>query len=511
MRKKASSISGKGSSRSLGDSASHAALWIYGRMLAIQFFRFVAIVILARELDIRAFGIVALANVAVTFLGVLASQGVNQFVIYDRGVGSEDRVAGAFWLNVTISLVAVVVGFISAPAVAAYFDEPQLELILAVLLLRFPFDAMTRVFDAVRNKELHFRDIEIRDTAIEFCIAVASIGMALAGFGVWSLVLPALFLAPVQTLVAARTTRWSPGWDFQIKAWPRAFKYTANIIGSSLTSFVITHGDTLVVGRLMGSSLLGIYNLAWQTSNLVSKNIVNLSSKLFFPVLSAVSEDRPRMVSILRRLLHILSAIAFPTLIGLFVLADDFVNVMYGEKWNEAVLPLRVLIIYAIRYSVGSPMGTVLKALGRPDIIFKLGLLTLPFYLVAVGLGSEHGIVGVAVGVTLVRTVFGAMMFVAVAKEFEMPTRELIQPMRSPMAAALLMGFTVSLAGVCWDGVDSNYSSAKLLLLICLGICAYVLSLRIVFRETAHELAWLLSQMFGDRAVFLNRILKVSL
>jgi O-antigen/teichoic acid export membrane protein len=485
---------------SLEARTAHGALWIFGRTLSVQLIRFLAIVILARELDIRAFGIVALANVGVTFLGVLASQGV-----------AESRAAGAFWLNVTISLIAVLLGFIAAPAVAAIFDEPQLEVILATLLLRFPFDAMTRVFDAVRNKELHFRDIEVRDTAIEFVVAAGSIVMALAGFGIWSLVLPAVILAPVHTVIAAITSRWSPGWNFRIREWPRAFKYSASIIGSSLTSFVITHGDTLVVGRLMGSGVLGIYNLAWQTSNLVSKNLVNLGSKLFFPVLAAVSDDRRRVVSVLLRLLHILSAMAFPALIGLFVLADDFVNVVYGEKWNDAVLPLRILIVYAIRYSVGAPMGPLLKALGRPDIIFKLGMLTVPFYLAAVGLGSVYGIVGVAVGVTVVRTVFGVLTFVAAAREIGVPALELIAPMRSPMAAALIMSVVIFLVGTGWDQLDANYSVLKLFGLVCLGICTYFLNLRLFFRDTAYELARLSARLSGNRTIFLNRVLNVHL
>ena len=510
MKERHSDNNGVGVSNSLGESAARGAVWIYGRMLAVQLIRFVAIVVLARELEIRAFGIVALANVALMLFSVLASQGVNQFIVYDRDNEFEDRVSAAFWLNVLISLMAVVVGFAVAPAIARAFNEPLLVPILQVLLLRFPLDSMTRVLDAVRNKALQFRTIEIRDTSIELGIAIGSIGMALAGFGVWSLVVPAVLLAPVQTIVAVLTTKWRPGWRPGLRHWPRILRYSVHIIGSSFTSFVLTHGDTLLVGRLLGSGLLGIYNLAWQTSNLVSKNIVNLGSKLFFPMLAAVSEDRERTTAVLKRLLRILSGLAFPALVGLFVVADDFIVVVYGEKWAEAVLPLRILIIYALRYSVGSPLGPVLKALGRPDLIFKLGIVTSPFYCVAIWLGAAQGIVGVALGVTVVRTAFGGLTFVIVARQLQVATTQLVAPILPALGAAILMGLSVYIAELGWDAANWGVGVAKLVVLVATGILSFLASIRYLFRELAFEFVALTRQVLGRQVPLINKVLKVS-
>ena len=498
------------SPKSVGKSAARGAAWIYGRMLATQLIHLCTIAVLARELDLRAFGLVALATVALMFLKIHAAQGVNQYIIYDRKRGFEERAKAALWLNIVIGVVALVIGYSAAPEVASYFDEPQLAPILRLLLLSFPFNAMTQVYDAVRNKELHFHTIEIRDTIVALGIAAGSISMALAGFGVWSIVVPAVIAAPVKTIVAALSTRWRPGWSPRVEQWPRILKYASNIIGSSFTSFIITHGDTLLVGKLMGSSLLGVYNLAWQSSNMVSKNIVNLGSKLFFPMLAAVSDDRKRMGEMLRRLLRVLSAFAFPALIGLFVVADDFVHVVYGEKWAQVVLPLRILIVYAIRFSVGSPLGPVLKALGRPDIIFKLGLVTVPFYCAAIWLGSNFGIIGVAVGVTLVRTGFGGLTFVLVARQLQVSTMYLVAPVLPSFAAALLMGVVLLVVKVGWGSAQDGYTVVKLIALIGTGMTAYLLSIRYLFRDVARDIADVSTLLLGSRAVLVRRVLNVT-
>jgi O-antigen/teichoic acid export membrane protein len=495
---------------SIGATATRGAVWIYGRMMVVQLIHLAAIAVLARQLDIQDFGIVALANVALMFVGVLAGQGVNQFIIYDREEGFEERAGAAFWLSILFGATAVIVGYLVAPFLARFYEEPQLAPVLLVLLLRFPIEAVTRVFDAVLNKQLRFKSIEIRDTVVELGVAVGSIGMALSGFGVWSLVIPAVVLAPVLTLVAIWTTPWRPGWNLRIGQWPRIMRYTSSIIGSSFTSFIITHGDALLIGRIMGSGLLGIYNLAWQTGNLVSKNIVNIGSKLFFPVLSAVADDRERLVHVLRRLMRILSGITFPALIGLFVVADDFIHVIYGSKWEAAVLPLRILIVYAIRFSVGSPLGPVLKAIGRPDLIFKLGLVTVPCYCGAIVFGSDHGIVGVATGVTVVRTVFGGLTFVIVARQLKVSTWQLIAPMISSLAAATLMGLAVYGSKVGWATADAEYGVVKLVGLVLIGMMVYLLAIRHLFRDVSREFADFTQPLLGKWSALFKRLLNVG-
>ena len=497
------------SGESLGGQAAKGAVWIYGRMLVVQATNLLAIAILARELGVRAFGLVALANLVVAFLNILASQGVNQFIIYDREAGHEDRAKAAFWLNLCIALATVGIGAATAPAISRFFEEPELAAIIWVLLLRFPLDAITRVADAVLQKDMRFKPIELRDTAIQMGAALGGVGMALAGLGVWSLVVPIVALSPIQAIVAYWASGWRPGWNPRFPLWPGILRYAASVIGSTFTSFLTTQGDTLLVGRLMGAGPLGIYNLAWRTSNLVCRNIVNLSSKLAFPVLASVSDQRERLVHTLSRLLRILSGVTFPLLIGLFVVADDFILTLYGDQWREVIPLLRILIIFAIRFSVGSLLNPVLKALGRPDLLFKVGLLLVPFYGASIWIGSAFGIVGVAAGVTVVRTSFGVLTFWVVARQLRVGLAHLLRPMASSLLAALAMGLLVFGAKWGWNATLGGPGPARLVVLTVVGGIAYVLLIRSWFRDLAEEFATVFQRLLRSRAGFVNRLLNV--
>jgi PST family polysaccharide transporter len=464
-------------------------------MVAVQIISFVAVAVLARQLSIRDFGLIALANLFLLFLTVFASQGVNQFIIYDRCEGFQNRARAAFWLNLAVSFFILATGLIAAFPVSRFFEEPMLLSIIPVLLVRCPFEGMTRIIDAGLNRDMKFRAVEIRDTLVQGTAAVASVVMALSGAGVWSLVIPTVVLSPLQTIVAFASSTWRPGWNPEYKSWPRILSFSLPVSGSTFTSFFITQGDTLFVGRLLGAGQLGLYDLAWRTSNLFSRKIVNVGNKLLFPVICHKLERGEALGQPLKRLLTVLSSVAFPCLVCLFILADDFVYVVYGAKWHDTILPLRILLIYAMRQVVGSPFGPVLNAIGRPDLIFKTGLLTLPFYGLAIWFGSHYGIIGVASGVTLVRTVAGLCMFSVVASQINESTLALLKPLRSPLAAASLMGLALIVAEAVLSHASDGYSFWKLGLLVTFAGATFFVVVKCWFHAIANEISAIYSKV----------------
>lgn len=487
-----------------------SGIWIYGRMLVTNLFNIVVIAILARQLSPAEFGLVALANVVIQFLRVLTSQGTNQFVIFDNEAGRELRVQAAFWIDVFLALCCAAIGIVLLQFLPRFFDEPQLGEILLVLLLQFPIDSLSKIPDALLKKSLDFKKLEIRDTLLRFFTGILSIIMAFTGWGVWSLIIPALIASPIKAFIVYRLVEWRPKLNFQFHLWPRVFSYSASVIGSSLTTFIISQGDTLLIGKLMGTQALGIYNLAWQAANLVCKTIVNLAQRLTLPALSKISGDTEKLQRAMGKILRLLSIISFPLLIGLFIVADDFILVVYGEQWEEAILPLRIMLIYAIRYSVGSPTGSIFRVVGRPDIGFKIGLVTVPFYLGAIWYGSQFGIVGVAAGVTVVRTLSGLISFQIAAKCIQQSFLDFMKNFYKPILAALIMGLGVWAFKQILDASELKNTVISLLSLITLGGAIFLILLRTKFNALSRELADISGRILGKQNNIVLKILNIQ-
>lgn len=460
-----------------------SAAWVYGKVFLNQALNLVTVGIIARHVEPRAFGLLALATISIRLINVFISNGINQFIIYDRGEGAENRVHTAFWLNLLFSTVIACTGFVLANSIAAYFKEADLTLILQVIVLRIPLDSILQISDSLLSKRFRFKEIELRDSVLLMIASIAGIGMAIRGMGIWSLILPNMFILPLQILYSFKHANWKPRFIFLLRDVKEVLHYSKSIVASSLTTFVISESDTLLIGRVLGTSALGMYNVAWRSSNLIVRLLVNSSNKLMFPWFTKHAEDKEKFNTSFLWVLQTIALIAFPLLFIMMALAEDYILLIYGDQWLEAVLPLQILMIYAIRFAIGAPVGTALNSIGRPDLIYKINLLTIPFYLGAIFVGSRYGIVGVAIGVTLVRTIFGIINFALLSKYCGIAPSLIVRSVLHPLLAGTF-AFSALIGIKHLLRVEGSLAPfLDLLLFGTLGLLLYAMSMRFIFKR----------------------------
>jgi O-antigen/teichoic acid export membrane protein len=460
------------------------ARWGLFKIISVQLINFIAIAILSRVLDLSDFGLVALANSALIFFNIFTTQGINQYLIYDNSDKYYEKVNAVFWLNLIISTTIMIIAVLMIPWIKTFLNEPLLGDILLILFLRLPFDVISKLPDAILHKNLKFKQIEIRDTVLQFATSCGSVLMALNGFGVWSLIIPSIIALPIRLIISFSLVTWRPIFRLYYSHWKKILNYSKHIVGGSLANYTLTQGDTIMVGSIFGVTSLGVYNLAWQSSNLLSRTIVTLINKIAFPAFSSFKGDLNLIKINLNKVLFSISIISFPILMWMLVSAEYLILTIYGGKWVDAILPFQILLIYAIRYSVGAPIGSVFKSLGRPDLIFKLGVSIIPFYLLGIWIGSFYNIIGVAIAVTFVRTVFGLVSFWIVAHLLKTSFFTIIKQLKTPFITSLIM----SLGCLILDELVLKYyfnlsSLSSLLILVIFGFILYFCLIKYIFTD----------------------------
>ena len=462
----------------------NGAGWGLFKIISVQLINFTAIAILSRVLDLSDFGLVALANSALIFFNIFSTQGINQFLIYDNSGKYYEKINAVFWLNLIISSSLVIIAILLIPRIKTFLNEPLLGDILLVLFLRLPFDVISKLPDAILQKKLKFKQIEIRDTVLQFSSSFGSVFMALNGYGVWSLIIPSIIALPIRLIISFSLVAWRPKFKLYYSHWKEILNYSKHIIGGSLANYTLTQGDTIMVGSMFGATSLGVYNLAWQSSNLFSRTMVKLINKIAFPAFSAFKGDINLIKINLDKVLFSISILSFPILMWMMVSAEYIIVTIYGNKWVDAILPFQILLIYAIRYSVGAPIGSVFKSLGRPDLNFKLGVSIIPFYLLGIWIGSSYSIIGVAVAVTFVRTVFGLASFWIVANLLKTTFFTIIKQLKTPFISSLIM----SLSCLILDKLVLKYyfdlsSLSSLFILAAFGSLLYIGLIKYIFTD----------------------------
>jgi len=482
---------------SLGKHVVHSSAWLYGRHLVTNVFNVFVTALLARKLTPGDFGLIALASVILRFLTTLGPIGVGEYIIYDRAVGREERVHAAFWLNVALTLAAVGLCSALVPLVSQFYEMPDLRLILYLLIAQFAVGQLAGVPDALLRRALDFKKLALRETILEIASGAGMMAMAMAGFGVWSLIVPAMVLTPIRVIVAFQLADWMPRLPLRKSLWPGIFRYSFHTTGAGLVNLLASEGDVFIIGKRLGIADLGFYYQAMATASLVNRNVSGVVAKVAMPALAAVSNDMARLRMGLNRMLRVLALTSFPLVIGLLVIADLFVLVLFGPKWETAITPLRLLLIFALFRTVSSPSTVIFNVVGRPDIMFKMGLAFLPFYFLSVWGGSFYGMVGVAVGVTLARTIYSLFQLKMIARLVGQTLRTTLAEMSQALMGAMTMGGVVLGCRLLLSGLEIPRLVLLLALVLIGGLVWFAMLLRL-FRQSLEELL-LVCDAFSSR------------
>jgi PST family polysaccharide transporter len=219
---------------------------------------------------------------------------------------------------------------------------------------------------------------------------------AFLGWGVWSLVLGSLAHQFVRMPALLFLNRWFPRLRFSAERFQKLFSFGSNLLGFNFLNYIARNLDNVIIGRFLGAAQLGYYDLAYQLMLKVLSNVSHTLSGAVFPVLSSVQHDKERVAEIYRSVVSYISLITFPVMVGISLVAPEFVLGVLGEKWAPAIDVVRVLGLVGAIQSVSGLVSDVFLSQGRSDLMLKWALVATPGAALAFWLGVRWGIVGVA-------------------------------------------------------------------------------------------------------------------
>lgn len=484
-----SPASGEGTSRQLAQKTAWGIIWNFSAYFLGKIVVLITTAILARILAKNDFGLVAVAVVAINYLSVLKDLGLGAALIQRKGDVKE--VANTvFTINVLLGLVLSALTILVAPLVAAYFRDPQITAVLRWMGVSFIINAIGSVHTNWLVRDLDYRRKMVPELGGALTKGVVSIGMAFLGYGVWSLVFGQIIGAVASVILVWIVLPWRPRLTIDRKTARSLLNFGASVTVVDIITQITDNIDYVIVGRVFGLVPLSIYTLAYRLPEMLLIGNLWVMGGVVFPAFSTV-QDKP---SELRRgflaSVRFVELIAVPICLGLLIAADPIVRVVFGEQWLDAIPILRVLAVYAWVYSLGYHVGGFYKAIGRPDILLRLSILTLVVIIPSLLIGARFGLIGVAMGhlvAVLIRRVISlwlATRFVSVS------IFDIFGQLRSSVLAGLVMA-PVTLA-VAYLTADLN-PFLQLALIIPTGAISYLAVLWWVERENLLRLLRLVS------------------
>ena len=385
---------------SLGIKAGRAALWQIAGGGWQTLVRLGASIYLARALRPSDFGLFGMALLYQELLVTALSLGFGTGLIVKKDLSEED-LSTAFWLSCTVRIIIFLAVFLSAPLAALFWKEPRVEPVIRAVSLTLLFQIIGMVPGTLATKHLQFKKINIiRAIAILLESTTVIILVAFTSLTYWALVIGMMLNVLFYNVALWISSGcWLPKINFHKDSFRYLFRFGFYAWLFGITNYLKQNVDYFLVGRLLGSHQLGLYEFAYRLPHLVLDRISRPVGNVLFPAFSKIQDDNEKLFNSYINAVKYVCLVCYPILFILAAISDILVPLFWGRQWTPIVVPLQILCLCAALRLLVQPMGYIFYCKNRPDIPYKTSSLVLFFSVIIIGLlGYFYGLLGIACG-----------------------------------------------------------------------------------------------------------------
>ena len=353
--------------------------------------------ILVRLLAPEDFGLMAMVTVFTGFSTILVNFGFGLALIQKKEVTDVD-LSSVFWLNTVLGFgIAIVISLLS-PLIAQFYEIPRLIPLTIFVSVNYIFISMSIVQRTVLKKGLIFKRLAIIELLAVIVSGLVGIACALNGMGVWSLAIQIVCLSFITLCLLWFYTNWKPSFVYSHDSIRSLLKLSASIFGNSSLNYATNNFDNLLIGKLFGQGLLGIYSRSMMIILMPRVIISSVITRVIFPSFSIIQDNLEKIRQIYLKMFRFVAFLSFPLMLIISVGAEPFVLSVFGENWSEAIPFVRIFALVGMMRSLNSLVGTIFYAKSRSDLIWKVGFMKKGTIIASILIGLFWGVQGIVVG-----------------------------------------------------------------------------------------------------------------
>lgn len=346
--------------------------WSFADNIITNGVSFIVGLVLARLLTPAEYGLIGIITIFISVFNSIVDSGFSNALIRKNDARDVDYNT-VFIVNLLLSVTLFFLLFLGSPAIGRFFNEPQLVPLSRVMGSIVIINAFAIIQRTILVKKVDFKT----QTKVSLISSITSgfvgIGMALYGFGVWSLVGQQISRQLLNTVFLWVYSLWWPRIQFSIQSFKELFGFGWKLLVSGLIDTVWREIYQVVIGKFYSTATLGQYTRAQQFSSIFSSNITSVVQRVSYPVLSSIQDDRERLKMAYKKVIKVTMLVTFSCMLGLAAIAKPMILVLIGEQWMPCVPYLQIICFSMMLYPLHAINLNMIQVQGRSDSFSEVG------------------------------------------------------------------------------------------------------------------------------------------
>lgn len=368
-------------------------LWTVVDTFVLRGMSFISTVLLARWLGPEEFGLIGMIAVFIAIGSTIMDSGMSASLIRTQFPTQQDY-STVFLLNIALSIVFYGIIYISAPAIAVFYDQPVLTNLVRVYSLSFIIGAFSAVQLAILNRRMEFKRI-MKQNMPGTIIGVASgIVLGYQGFGVWSIVYMYLITQVIQSLVLWIRSEWRPSINFSSSSAKLHVGFGYKLMLSGLLNTFFQNIYYIIIGKFYSVRELGYFDRSKSFNDYPTTILTSVMTKVTYPMLAGIQSDKLRISTVYRKVMRLAFFVTCPLMFGAAAIAYPLFDIVLGNEWLPAVPYFQILCLSSIFYPIHAFNLNVFKVYGRSELFLRLEIYKKCIIIIGLFIGFQFGIMG---------------------------------------------------------------------------------------------------------------------
>ncbi|WIW43652.1 oligosaccharide flippase family protein [Bradyrhizobium sp. 62B] len=363
---------------------------------ASLFLFLVSTAVLSRLLTPGEFGVFAVVNALIAVIAAAFQEFGGANYLLQKHELSRGTIRTAFTVTCAISLAVALILLVSADLVSRLFAQDGVRRGIEVSALNLLLLPVSGTLIALFRRDMQFGTLAVCNLASNLAVALVSIGLAVLNFSymapIWgsvagSVVLTAMLLSSYRDFRVLRPS---------LSEYRDVLEFGFYSSGVAVINVFYNLAPQLFLAKILDFTAVGLYSRASNLTQVFDRLVTQVLNPIIMPAIVNRRAAGAELKGVYLDAVQLLSAVQWPFLMFVAIMAKPIVLLWLGQAWLEVVPLVRILCVANLALFAACLTYPVFLAVGRVRDALVSSFISLPPSLLALLGASFFGVEAVA-------------------------------------------------------------------------------------------------------------------